>query len=125
MLASLRPSWSTLLAQFQLTKTVPSTVERCVQLTPFGLSVRCGLQVISRFSTDIQSNGVVYTDSSGRDMIKRVYNFRETWKLEVFEPVAGNYYPVNTAVFINSSDAQLTVLVDRAQGAASLASGMC
>ncbi len=31
-----------------------------------------------------------YTDSNGREMQKRVINYRPTWPLEVFEPVAGN-----------------------------------
>ena len=41
------------------------------------------------------------------------------------EPIAGNYYPVNTrATIVDSTKGmQLTVLTDRSQGAASLAEG--
>jgi hypothetical protein len=34
-----------------------------------------------------------------------------------------SYFPVNAATYINDSTAQLTVVVDRSQGAASLGSG--
>lgn len=34
-----------------------------------------------------------------------------------------SYYPINAVAFINDSAAQLSVLVDRSQGGASLASG--
>ena len=41
------------------------------------------------------------------------------------EPIAGNYYPVNTrATIVDSTKGmQLTVLTDRSQGAASLGDG--
>ena len=38
--------------------------------------------------------------------------------------MAGNYYPVNAAAYIKDEErAQLSVVVDRSQGAASLESG--
>ena len=48
----------------------------------------------------------------------RVRNYRPTWTLQVNEPVAGNYYPVNTAVFIrdNTQNLQLTLVTDRSRG---------
>jgi hypothetical protein len=39
------------------------------------------------------------------------------------EPIAGNYYPVTSTVFIKDSSYQLTVLTDRSQGAASFGDG--
>lgn len=50
-------------------------------------------------------------------------DYRPTWDLEVTEPVAGNYYPCTAAAFIKDQDAQLSVVVDRSQGVASLKSG--
>ena len=50
-------------------------------------------------------------------------NHRNTWTLNVTEPVAGNYYPVNSRIYIRDSASQLTVLTDRSEGGASLASG--
>jgi hypothetical protein len=44
-----------------------------------------------------------YTDSNGREMLKRKLNFRPSWKLDVQQPVAGNYYPVTAAIYIQVS----------------------
>ena len=41
-----------------------------------------------------------YTDSNGREMLRRVRDFRPTWDLEVIEPVAGNFYPVTSAIYL-------------------------
>ena len=51
-----------------------------------------------------------YTDSEGQEMQYRKRNYRPTWVLNVTEPVAGNYYPMNTASYIQdkSRDLQLT-----------------
>ena len=40
-----------------------------------------GKEVISSFSTDIQSDGKLYTDSNGREFQERKRNFRPTWEL--------------------------------------------
>ncbi|KAL7572841.1 hypothetical protein ACA910_014693 [Epithemia clementina (nom. ined.)] len=97
-----------------------------------------GKEVVSRFvSSDIQSNGVFYTDSNGRMFLKRQRNYRPTWNLEVFEPVAGNYYPVTTAIYIqdqpessdddsrssNTSTRSLGLVTDRARGGGSIVDG--
>jgi len=82
-----------------------------------------GKEIITRFHTNISSGGFAYTDSNGREMQQRQYNFRPSWNYTVTEPVAGNYYPINAAAYIKDASAQLTVLVDRSEGGASLASG--
>ena len=33
-------------------------------------------------------------------------NYRPTWKLNVTEPVAGNYYPVNSRIYIEVRDGE-------------------
>lgn len=48
-----------------------------------------GKEIITRFSTNISSNGYTYTDSNGREMQERLFNYRPTWNLTVHEPVAG------------------------------------
>lgn len=82
-----------------------------------------GKEIASRWSVPIQNDGVFYTDSNGREFQKRRRDFRPSWDLEVFEPVAGNYYPVNAAIYVEDSEAALTVLVDRSQGGASILDG--
>lgn len=48
---------------------------------------------------------------------------RPTWDLEVFQPIAGNYYPVGAAIFIEDDESSFAVMNDRTQGGASLSSG--
>ena len=50
-------------------------------------------------------------------------NFRPTWPLNQTEQVAGNYFPVNSRIYIKDAKTQLTVLTDRSQGGASLKTG--
>lgn len=73
----------------------------------------------------METNGVFYTDSNGREMLKRKRNHRSTWDLKLHEPVAGNYYPVTSKIAIKDETKQLklNVLIDRAQGGSSLADG--
>lgn len=82
-----------------------------------------GKEVISRFNTPMRTRGQFFTDSNGREILKRRDNFRPTWTLNQTEPVAGNYYPVNTRIYITDGHMQLTVLTDRSQGGSSLLDG--
>ncbi|XP_063677322.1 lysosomal alpha-mannosidase-like isoform X2 [Bolinopsis microptera] len=84
-----------------------------------------GREIITRYDTSLATNKTFYTDSNGREMVERVLNKQPTWDLTVTEPIAGNYYPVNTrATIVDSARGmQLTVLTDRSQGAASLGDG--
>ena len=75
-----------------------------------------GKEVITRYKTNISSAEHYYTDSNGREMQTRIKNFRPTWKLNVTEPVAGNYYPVNALAYIKDDKAQFTILTDRSEG---------
>ena len=51
-------------------------------------------------SLDLVSDDIFYTDSNGRGLIKRQRDHRETWDLNLTEPVAANYYPVNSRIGI-------------------------
>lgn len=84
-----------------------------------------GVEVISRYTTPLKSDSTFYTDSNGRELLKRVRNFRPTFKINVTEPVAGNYYPVTSKILIRDAndDMELAVLTDRAQGGTSLKDG--
>lgn len=87
---------------------------------PIPIQDGVGKEVVTRISTDLENAGECYTDSNGRDMIRRQRDYRQSWKYNATdhgEPVAGNYYPVTTAIFMRDRRAQLTVLTDRAQSA--------
>ncbi|KAG4070459.1 hypothetical protein HA402_005691 [Bradysia odoriphaga] len=82
-----------------------------------------GKEIVSRFTTDINNAGVFYTDSNGREMIRRKLNTRGTWNLEVNEPIAGNYYPINAKIVLEEGYKRLAILTDRSQGGSSMIGG--
>lgn len=82
-----------------------------------------GREIITRFDSDIQSNNIFYTDSNGREMLRRQRNHRDTWKLDLQEPISGNYYPVTAKIAIEDDNKRLAILNDRAQGGSSLMDG--
>ena len=107
-----------------------------------------GQEVIVRYTTNLQTKGAMFADSNGREMLLRQRDFRgdffvlssfffcayffnilffqfsATWDLDlVSQPVARNYFPVNAAATIKDASHQLTVLVDRSEGVASLTDG--
>jgi len=91
---------------------------------PIDVSDGVGREIITRYSTKIDSQDTFYTDSNGRDVMKRVRNYRPTWKLENSdEPLASNYYPVTNFIFINDTRQAMTIVTDRSQGGSSLVNG--
>jgi alpha-mannosidase len=83
-----------------------------------------GREIILRYSSSIKNPaGNFFTDANGRAMMERKLNTRGTWDLNVTEDIAGNYYPVTAAAYIQDENTQLVVLTDRAQGGASLRQG--
>ncbi|GCB79976.1 hypothetical protein scyTo_0019639, partial [Scyliorhinus torazame] len=90
---------------------------------PIPIRDNIGKEVISRFDTPLKTDGIFYTDSNGREILARRRNYRPTWNLSQTEPVAGNYYPVNSRIYIKDGKIQLTVLTDRSQGGSSIKDG--
>lgn len=90
---------------------------------PIPIADGLGKEIISSFSSNIKSAATFYTDANGREVLKRVRNYRPTWSLNQTEQVSGNYYPVNSRIFIQDESAQLTVLTDRSQGGSSIRDG--
>ena len=97
---------------------------------PIEVSDNFGKEVITRFITDLSSNSTFYTDSNGREIIKRIRNYRSSWPFMQTENISGNYYPVNSRIFIRdeitenyNSSRQLTLVTDRAQGGSSITDG--
>ena len=89
-----------------------------------------GKEVISRFDTDIESGDTWRADANGMLRSVRKRDARATlWPdggphyFNQTDAVAGNYFAANTFAQIADEGRQLTVLIDRAEGATSLASG--
>lgn len=82
-----------------------------------------GKEIITRYTTGIASDGIFYTDSNGREMIKRKRNHRDTWNVKIQESVAGNYYPVTTRMALEDDSTRISVITDRAQGGSSIKDG--
>ena len=90
---------------------------------PIPIDDGVGKELVARFDADVASADTFYTDSNGREFLERKVDYRPTWDLDVYQPIAGNYYPVNAAIYIEDDSASLTVLTDRTQGGASLEAG--
>ncbi|OQV16531.1 Lysosomal alpha-mannosidase [Hypsibius exemplaris] len=95
------------------------------QIGPIPVNDGVGKEIISLFRSDLNSNQTFFTDTNGREMLQRKRNSRPTFDLNNTEPVAGNYYPVNSRIFIQdeTKGTQLTLLTDRTQGGTSLNDG--
>uniref|UniRef100_A0A8C1PHA5 Alpha-mannosidase n=1 Tax=Cyprinus carpio TaxID=7962 RepID=A0A8C1PHA5_CYPCA len=90
---------------------------------PVPIADGLGKEVITRLDTDIESSDYFYTDSNGREVLERRKDYRPTWDLKQTEPIAGNYYPINSRAYIKDDKHQLTVVTDRSQGASSIYNG--
>lgn len=92
---------------------------------PIPIHDKQGKEIIVRYDSDQNTNKTFYTDANGRQILERRLNYRPTWSLQQSEPVAGNYFPINTKMFIRdvNKDIQLTLLTDRSQGGSSLQDG--
>ncbi|EPS72012.1 hypothetical protein M569_02745, partial [Genlisea aurea] len=82
-----------------------------------------GKEIVTQISTGLNTNRTFYTDSNGRDFVKRIRDFRPDWELDVHQPIAGNYYPINLGVYIEDESMEASLLVDRAVGGSSLEDG--
>ncbi|KAG6521672.1 hypothetical protein ZIOFF_018797 [Zingiber officinale] len=82
-----------------------------------------GKEVITRLMTNMVTNSTFYTDSNGRDFLKRVRDYRADWNLQVTQPVSGNYYPLNLGIYSTDGKSELSVLVDRGVGGSSIKDG--
>ncbi|XP_045489045.1 lysosomal alpha-mannosidase isoform X2 [Pieris rapae] len=90
---------------------------------PIDIIDNTGKEYIVRYESDLVNNGIFYTDSNGRQTLKRRLNERPQWNLTLEEPIAGNYYPVTNEIFIEDKDTRMTILTDRSEGGTSLEEG--
>ena len=84
-----------------------------------------GKEVVLNVKTGYRNNKTFFTDSMGLEEQRRVLDFRPTWNYTVYEPVAGNYYSINSFIRIEdvSSNRSVAVLNDRSQGGSVLNDG--
>ncbi|CAB3234741.1 unnamed protein product [Arctia plantaginis] len=90
---------------------------------PIPIEDNIGKEYIIKYGSDIVNNGEFYTDSNGRQMLKRKLNYRPQYNVTLLEPIAGNYYPVTNEIYIQNDDLKMTVLTDRSVGGSSLVEG--
>lgn len=62
-----------------------------------------GKEIVLWYKTDVPSGKMFYTDANGRELQPRRRDYSPTWPLKVTEPVAGNFYPVTSAIYIGVS----------------------
>ncbi|XP_015440324.1 PREDICTED: lysosomal alpha-mannosidase [Dufourea novaeangliae] len=92
---------------------------------PIPVKDKIGKEIVTKYSSTLASNGEFYTDSNGREMLKRMRNYRPTWNLRLEEGISGNYYPVTSKISLKDEEEylKLSVLTDRAQGGTSMKDG--
>lgn len=104
------------------------------QVGPINVDDNVGKEVVIKFDSELSSNSLFYTDSNGREILKRKRNYRPTWSLNQTEKISGNYYPVNSRIFIRDEPTratrnlknqlrQLTLVTDRSHGGSSIKDG--
>ncbi|KAM7251764.1 hypothetical protein ACFE04_023647 [Oxalis oulophora] len=90
---------------------------------PIPIDDGIGKEVVAKITTKMETNKTFYTDSNGRDFIRRIRDYRTDWTLEQTQPIAGNYYPINLGIYVQDDKKELSVLVDRAIGGGSIEDG--
>ncbi|XP_039159660.1 alpha-mannosidase [Eucalyptus grandis] len=110
---------------YQVTRLYKDKEQADVEFTigPIPTDDGVGKEVITQMTANMATEKTFYTDSNGRDFIKRVRDYRSDWSLTVTQPVAGNYYPINLGIFTKDNKTEFSVLVDRAVGGASIKDG--
>ncbi|TYH29199.1 hypothetical protein ES288_A02G204700v1 [Gossypium darwinii] len=110
---------------YQVTRLYKDKEHAEIEFTigPIPLDDGVGKEIITQLTANMVTNKEFYTDSNGRDFLKRVRDFREDWNLTVTQPIAGNYYPINLGIYTVDKKSELSVLVDRATGGSSIKDG--
>ncbi|CAG2177867.1 unnamed protein product, partial [Oppiella nova] len=84
---------------------------------------KVGKEIITRFESDLKTNGEYYTDSNGRQSIHRKYDPKSTACFG--KVISGNWFPIYKQISVQDKQhgLQMTVLNDRTQGGSSLLEG--
>nr|XP_033326410.1 lysosomal alpha-mannosidase isoform X1 [Megalopta genalis] len=118
-------SWISQVVRIYNQKGNEENVEFDWLVGPIPVEDKVGKEIVTKYSSNLSSKGEFFTDSNGREMLKRQRNIRPTWNLMLEEPVSGNYYPVTTKIALEDEDRyqRLSVITDRAQGGTSMKDG--
>ncbi|KAK3041857.1 hypothetical protein RJ639_000373, partial [Escallonia herrerae] len=110
---------------YQITRVYKEKDHAEVEFTvgPIPIDDGIGKEIVTKISTTMKSNKTFYTDSNGRDFLERIRDYRADWDLEVNQPVAGNYYPINLGMYMKDDISELSILVDRSVGGSSIVDG--
>ncbi|EDW77500.1 uncharacterized protein Dwil_GK24524 [Drosophila willistoni] len=91
---------------------------------PIPIDGDVGMEVITRFQSSISSKGVFYTDSNGREVMKREKNKRESFDPDLsIQPTSANYYPVTSRISLNDGSRRMSLLNDRSEAGTSMEDG--
>ncbi|XP_043485751.1 lysosomal alpha-mannosidase isoform X1 [Polistes fuscatus] len=92
---------------------------------PIPVEDKQGKEIVTKYTSNLNSDGEFYTDSNGRETLKRKRDYRPTWNLKLYEPIAGNYYPITTKMYLKDKNKplKLSVFTDRSQGGTSMKNG--
>ena len=73
-----------------------------------------GKEIVLQINSALASKGTFYTDSNGREMVKRQRNARGPSypPYVVGEQVAGNYYPVTSMISLDDGETELAAVVE-------------
>eukprot|EP00092_Neocalanus_flemingeri_P041666 GFUD01045381.1.p1 GENE.GFUD01045381.1~~GFUD01045381.1.p1 ORF type:complete len:827 (+),score=232.40 GFUD01045381.1:107-2482(+) len=82
-----------------------------------------GKEAVVVYSTNMETDGVFYTDANGRQTIQRKREIINKFDgLKDAELESSNYYPITTRLELRGQDV-MTVITDRSQGGSSLEDG--
>ena len=90
---------------------------------PIAIDDGTSREIVTRYTTPINSQSTFYTDANGREFQRRVRNHRSSFNFTLTSPISSNYYPTSTGAYITDSQWSFGVLVDRAEGVSSLEDG--
>uniref|UniRef100_A0A1A9WU12 Alpha-mannosidase n=1 Tax=Glossina brevipalpis TaxID=37001 RepID=A0A1A9WU12_9MUSC len=90
---------------------------------PIPIDDGIGKEVITKFKSQIANQGVFYTDTNGRGMIKRKRNGREFFESDDTGDVPSNYYPINGRLVLEGEGIRMALLNDRSQGGSNTEEG--
>ncbi|XP_042002646.1 probable alpha-mannosidase At5g13980 [Salvia splendens] len=110
---------------YQTTRVYKEKEHAEVEFTvgPISIDDGNGKEIVTKLKTMIGNNKTFYTDSNGRDFLERIRDYRADWDLQVNQPIAGNYYPINLGIYIKDESTEMSVLVDRSVGGSSIIDG--